>query len=94
MTIFWYADQHPFLDCLAEEFKSHFLAKNSEIASLRLEHLKETHFLMRPICVNDFGRHVELDQRYVKKFVGCNGDESLQIDGRSRIEGTREPRCD
>ena len=38
---------------------------------------------------DNFGWHVELDQRYVK-FAGCHGDESLQFDGHSWIERTRE----
>ena len=78
------------LELLADEFKNHFLVKKAEIVSLRPEHQKETHLLKRRISVDDFGWHVELYQRYVKKLVGCNGDESLQM-----IEGTREqPRRD
>ena len=53
------------------------------------EHRNEV-FLKRRIFVDEFGWHVELDQRYVKKFAGCNGDDSLQIDGHSWIEGTGE----
>ena len=30
--------------------------------------------------------HVEVEQKVCEKFVGCNGDESLQIDGHSWIE--------
>ena len=56
------------LQCLADEFKEHFLVKKAEIVSLRPEHQKETHFLERRICVDDFGWHVELDQRYVKSL--------------------------
>ena len=37
--------------------------------SLRPEHQKETHFLKRRICVDEFGWHNELDQRYVKSLL-------------------------
>ena len=57
------------LECLAEQFKNHFLVKKSEIVSSRPEHQKETHFLKRRVCVDDFGWHVELDQRYVKSLL-------------------------
>ena len=29
-----------------------------------------------------------------EKFVGCNGDESMQVDGYSWIEGTGGQQCD
>ena len=57
------------LECLAEEFKTHFLVKKAEIVSMRHEHQKETHFLERRICVDDFAWHVELDQRYVESLL-------------------------
>ena len=57
------------LECLADEFKNHFLVKRTELVSLRPEHQKETHFFNRRICVDDFGWHVELDQRYVKGLL-------------------------
>ena len=57
------------LEFLAEECKSHFLVKKAEIVSLRPEHLSETHFLKRRICVDEFGWHVELDQRYVRSLL-------------------------
>ena len=57
------------LECLAEEFKSHFLTKKAEIVSLRPEHLSETHFLKRRICVDGSGWQVELDQRYVRSLL-------------------------
>ena len=79
---------------LTEEFNRHFLVKKSEIVSLKPEHQSETHFFKRRISVDEFGWHVVLDQRYVKKFVGCNGNESLQIDGYSWIEGTGGQQCD
>ena len=37
------------LECLAEEFKSHFLVKKAEVVSLKPEHQSETHFLKRRI---------------------------------------------
>ena len=55
--------------------------KNSEIVTLKPEHRSETHVLKRRIYVDEFGWHVELDQRLIEKFVGCNGDQSLQTDG-------------
>ena len=68
---------------LADEFKNHFLVKKAEIVSLKPEHQNEIHVLERRSSVDNFGWHVELDQRYVEKFAGCNG-----IDGYSWIEGT------
>ena len=100
MTI-WTWEQHgdDFLVCgatqglekLAEEFKGHVLIKKTEIASLIPEHQSETHFLKRRISVDEFGWHVELDRRYVKSLFG---DESLQVDGFSWIEGTGGQQCD
>ena len=57
------------LECLAEEFKSHFLVKKAEIVSLRPEHHSETNFLRRRICVDEFGWHLELDPRYVSSLL-------------------------
>ena len=37
--------------------------------SLKLEHQNEIHFLKRRISVDNFGWHVELDQRYVKSLL-------------------------
>ena len=54
---------------LTEEFNRHFLVKKSEIVSLKPEHQSETHFLKRCISVDEFGWHVELDQRYVKTLL-------------------------
>ena len=68
MAIFWCVLTSN-LELLADEFKNHFLAKKAEIVSLRPEHQKETHFLKRRICVDDFGWHVELGQRYVKSLL-------------------------
>ena len=52
------------LEKLTEEFNRHFLVKKSEIASLKPERKSETHFLN----ADEFGWHVELDQRYVKSL--------------------------
>ena len=57
------------LEVLADEFKNHFLVRMAEIVSLRPEHQSETHFLERCICVDEFGWHVELDQRYVRSLL-------------------------
>ena len=57
------------LDFLAGEFKNHFLVKTAEVVSSRPEHQQETHFLKRRISVENFGWHVELDQRYVKSLL-------------------------
>ena len=57
------------LEKLTEEFNIHFLLKKSEIVSLKPEHQSETHFLKRCISVDEFGWHVELDQRYVKSLL-------------------------
>ena len=72
------------LEKLTEELNRNFLVKKSEIVSLKPEHQSGTQFLKRRISDDEFGWHVELDQRYVKS------DESLQIDGYSWIEGTGE----
>ena len=58
-------------ECLAEELKNHCQMKNAEIVSLKPEHQNETHFLKRRISVDEFGWHVELDQRYVKSFLNA-----------------------
>ena len=56
------------------------MVKKAEIVSLRPERQKETHFLKLPFSVDDFGWHVELDQKVCEQSAGCNGDESWQID--------------
>ena len=82
------------MELLADEFKNHFLVKNAEIVSLKPEHQNETHFLKRRIRVDDFGWHVELDQRYVISLLdatamnhcismatpGSKGQESSHVD--------------
>ena len=57
------------LEKWTEEFNRHFVVKKSEIVSLKPEHQSETHFLKRRISVDEFGWHVELDQRYVKSLL-------------------------
>ena len=57
------------LELLADEFKNHILVKKAEIVSLRPERQKETHFLKRRICVDDFVWHVVLGHRYVKSLL-------------------------
>ena len=54
---------------LADEFKNNFLVKKAEIVGLKPEHQNEIHFLKRRISVDNFGWHVELDQRYVKSLL-------------------------
>ena len=57
------------MEVLADEFKNNFLVKKAEIVSVSLtEHQNEIHILKRRISVDDFGWHVELDQRYVKSL--------------------------
>ena len=43
--------------------------KKAEIVSLKPEHQNEIHFLRRRISVDNFGWHVELDQRCVKRLL-------------------------
>ena len=43
--------------------------KKAEIVSLKPEHQSETHFLKRRNSVDEFGWHVELDERYVKSLL-------------------------
>ena len=56
---------------LVDEFKNNFLVKKAEIVSQKLEHHNEIHFLQGRISVDNFGWHVELDQRYVKRLFGA-----------------------
>ena len=82
------------LELLADEFKNNFLVKRVEIVSLKPEHQNVIHFLKCLISVDDFWWHVELDQRYVKSLLDAMGDESLQNDGHSWIEGTgQQSKC-
>ena len=43
--ISWFLDQCESWNFWLKSVKSHFLVKEAEIVSLRLEHLSETHFL-------------------------------------------------
>ena len=68
------------LKCLADEFKKYFLVMKAEIASLRPEHQKETHFSKRRICADDARWRIELAQRYVRSLldtVGMNKCKSM-----------------
>ena len=90
------------LEKLAEEFNGHFLVQKAAIVSLEPEHQSETHFLKRRISVDEFGWHVELDQRYVKSFLdamamnhcksmatlGSKGTGGQQCDGEAGRKGT------
>ena len=57
------------LEVLADQFKNNFPVKKAEIVSLKPEHRNEIHFLKRRMSVDNFGRYVELDQRYVKSLL-------------------------
>ena len=75
---------------LTEEFNRHLLVKKSEIVSLKPEHQRETHFLKRRISVDEFGWHVELDQRYVKSLLDAmaiNHCKSMATPGSKGQEG-------
>ena len=75
---------------MAEEFKGHFLIKKSEIVSLKPEHQSETHFSKRLISVDEFGWHVELDQRHVKSLLDAmamNHCKSMATPGSKGKEG-------
>ena len=64
--------------------------KKAEIVSLKPEHQSETHFLKRRISVDEFGRHVELDQRYVKSLLDAmaiNHCKSIATPGSKGQEG-------
>ena len=77
------------LEKLTEEFNRNFLVKKSEIVSLKPEHQK-THFLKRSISVDEFGWHVELDQRYVKSLLDAmamNHCKSMATPGSKGQEG-------
>ena len=78
------------LEKLTEEFNRNFLVKKSEIVSLKPEHQSETHFLKRRISVDEFGWHVELDQRYVKSLLDAmamNHCKSMATPGSKGQEG-------
>ena len=78
------------LEKLTEEFHRHLLVKKSGIVSLKPEHQRETHFLKRRISVDEFGWHVELDQRYVKSLLDAmamNHCKSMATPGSKGQEG-------
>ena len=80
------------LEKLAEEFMGHFLVKKADIVSLKPEHQRETHFLKRRMSVDEFGWHVELDQRYVKSLLDAmatNHCESMATPGSKGQESSR-----
>ena len=80
------------LEVLADEFKNHFLEKKAEIVSLKPEHQNEMHFLKRRISVDNFGWHVELDQRYVKSLLDAmamNHCKSMATPGSKGQESSR-----
>ena len=67
-----------------------FLAKKAEIVILKPEHQSETHFLKRRISVDEFGWHVELDQKYVKSLLDAmamNQCKSMATPGSKGQEG-------
>ena len=80
------------LEKLTEEFNRNFLVKKSEIVSLKPEHQSETHFLKRRISVDEFGWHVELDQRYVKSLLDAMAiaNRWLPLDRRDRRATMRQ----
>ena len=72
------------LECLADEFKKHFLEKKAEKVSLSPQHQNETHFFKHRICVDDSGWHIEMDQRYVRSLLdtmGMNQCKSMATPG-------------
>ena len=78
------------LEKWTEEFHGHFLEKKSEIVTLKPEHQSETHFLKRRISVDEFGWHVELDQRCVKSLLDAmamNHCKSVATPGSKGQEG-------
>ena len=96
--IFWCVAQHKAWENWQGEFNGHFLVKKAETVSLKPEHQSETHFLKRGISLDEFWMNLvgmlSWINGIVKSFVGCNGDESLQIDGYSWIKGTGGQQCD
>ena len=60
--------------------------------SLKPEHQNEIHFLRRRISVDNFGWHVELDQRYVKSLLDAmamNHCKSMDTPGSKGQESSR-----
>ena len=85
--------EHSFLQGARREFnRKFFLVKKSEIVSLKPEQQSETHFLKRRISVDEFGWHVELDQRYVKSLLDAmvmNHGKSMATPGSKGQESSR-----
>ena len=80
------------LEVLADEFKKLFLVKKAEIASLKPEHQNEIHFLQTRISVDNFGWHVDLDQRYAKSLLDAmamNHCKSMATPGSKGQESSR-----
>ena len=80
------------LEVLADEFKSNFLVKKAGIVSLKPEQQNEIHFLTRRISVENFGWHVQLDQRYVKSLLDAmamNHCKSMTTPGSKGQESSR-----
>ena len=80
------------VEVLADEFKNNFLVKKSEIVSLKPAHQIQIHFLKRRISVDNFGWHVELDQRYVKSLLDAmamNHCKSIATPGPKGQESSR-----
>ena len=74
------------------EFKNNLLVKKAEIVSLKPEHQNEIHFLKRCTSVDNFGWHVELDQRYVKCLLDAmamNHCKSMAAPGSKGQESSR-----
>ena len=78
------------LEKSTEEFNRNFVVKKSEIVSLKPEHQSETQFLKRRISVDEFGWHVELDQRCAKSLLDAmamNHCKSMATPGSKGQEG-------
>ena len=83
------------LEVLADDFKNYYyiLEKTAEIVSLTPEHQNYIHFLKREISVDNFGWHVELDQRYVKSLLDAmatNHCKSMATPGSKGQESCRK----
>ena len=76
---------------LADEFENNILVKKAEIMGLKPEHQFEIHFLKRRTSVDNFGWHVELDERYVKSLldaVAMNHCKLMATPGSKGPEGS------
>ena len=89
------------LEKLTEEFNGHFLVKKSkkhihfllkkaEIVSVKHQHQNEIHVLKRRISVDNFGWHVELDQRYVNSLLDAMAMNHCKSMATPGSKGTRE----